>query len=92
MSVISPYCFACNKEMQCLKTGFNFRADWQTEGLAFHTDLFYCRKCKSFAHNSIPGENICAEPHYVNGKFTSNFIEETLKYYLDLTPLDFMTR
>jgi hypothetical protein len=78
--------------MACLKTGFNFRAEWQDENLAFHTDLFYCVKCKSFACNSIPGENICTEPDYKDGKFTEKFITERLEWYPDLTPLDFMTR
>jgi hypothetical protein len=78
--------------MKCLKTGLNFRTYWQDERFAFTTDLFYCPKCKAFAHNSVPGENLCEHPHYVNGKFTEEFIEETLKWYPDLNPLDFMTR
>jgi hypothetical protein len=90
----APYCFNCNREMQCLKTGFSFQASFHAEFEAFHCDLFYCKGCKAFAHNRI-GEITVSSPeqlHYKNGRFTEEFINHALEWYSDLTILDFQTR
>jgi len=93
-SSFAPYCFNCNREMQCLKTGFTFQASFHSAFEAFHCDLFYCRGCHAFAHNRI-GENRISSPeqlHYINGRFTEKFIDDTLEWYPDLTILNFQTR
>lgn len=90
-----PYCFKCDREMQCLKTGFTW-VDHAEH--SWHSDLFYCPDCKSMSTNEhrdwgriTPDEvepNL-AEIHYRDGKFTEKFIADRLTWYSGLFAEDF---
>ena len=88
----SPFCFKDNRDMQCLKTGFTYRDEG---GCDQHTDLFYCPVCKAFATNRVGEMGHEAAPieslDYLEGQFTTTFIESRLKWYPNLTAEDFIT-
>jgi hypothetical protein len=88
---MTPYCFKCNKEMLCLKSGFSFRPVGMDRHMARRSDLFYCPKCHSIATNKPTVEYEESGPDYANGKFTSEFIASRLEWYPDLTATDFET-
>lgn len=72
------YCFKCEKEMRCLKTGFVFSDDYET----YVTDLYVCESCMGLSTNKCYMTSDLSKLHMQSGfGFSDAFLDHVSTWY-----------
>ncbi len=72
---VTQYCFQCNQERMCLKTGFRFRLGYMHEEECYNADLFMCGRCGSMSVNGACLDSVSGrEVHWVDGEWSAGLL------------------